>query len=206
VPLKWFANKLLKLGPPEEIDDDLSPSQIGQLYHRVLELELVGWGEHPELEMADSGMLHEAFSIAECELIPPNLPAWTLRRKEHLRILALALQDPSFLLSGAEPVLLEGDFEGKWHGLKVRGRIDRVDRTDAGLVLIDYKTGKSRPTGIKDQTGKACIDLQLPLYREAAGPALLDEPVADAYYYSIRGRQKIALASKSPPARIARRH
>ena len=207
-PFKWFANKLLKLGPPEEIDDDLSPSQIGQLYHRVLELELVGWGEHPELEMADSGMLHEAFSIAECELIPPNLPAWTLRREEHLRILALALQDPSFLLSGAEPVLLEGDFEGKWHGLKVRGRIDRVDRTDAGLVLIDYKTGKSRPTGIKDQTGKACIDLQLPLYREAAGPALLDEPVADAYYYSIRGRQKIALSSKSPqhelPAAIDR--
>ncbi|MFQ4138543.1 PD-(D/E)XK nuclease family protein [Nodosilinea sp. PGN35] len=197
-PFNWFASKLLKLGPPEEIDDDLSPSQIGQLYHRVLELVLTRWGEHPELEVADPAMLHEAFAIAERELIPPTLPAWTLRREEHLRVLALALQDPSFLPTGAEPVLLEGDFEGEWHGLKVRGRIDRIDRTDAGLVLIDYKTGKSRPTGIKDQTGKACIDLQLPLYREAAGPALFDEPVADAYYYSIRGRQKIALSSKAP--------
>ncbi|MGB6017325.1 MAG: PD-(D/E)XK nuclease family protein, partial [Nodosilinea sp.] len=207
-PFNWFANKLLKLGPPEEIDDDLGPSQIGQLYHRVLELVLTRWGEHPERSVGDPAMLHEAFAIAERELIPPTLAAWTLRREEHLRVLALALQDPNFLPTGAEPVLLEGDFEGKWHGLKVRGRIDRIDRTDAGLVLIDYKTGKSRPTGIKDQTGKACIDLQLPLYREAAGPARFDEPVADAYYYSIRGRQKIARSSKAPqhelPAAIER--
>lgn len=207
-PFKWFANKLLKLGPPEETDDDLSPSQIGQLYHRVLELVLADWSEHPERSVADPAMLHEAFAIAERELIPPTLPAWTLRREEHLRVLALALQDPNFLPTGAEPVLLEGDFEGEWHGLKVRGRIDRIDRTEAGLVLIDYKTGKSRPPGIKDQTGKACIDLQLPLYREAAGPARFDETVADAYYYSIRGRQKIALSSKAPqhelPAAIER--
>lgn len=207
-PFNWFSNKLLKLGPPEKIDDDLSPSQIGQLYHRVLELVLTRWGEHPERSVADPAMLHEAFAIAERELIPPTLPAWTLRREEHLRVLSLVLQDPNFLPTGAEPVLLEGDFEGEWHGMKVRGRIDRIDRTDAGLVLIDYKTGKSRPTGIKDQTGKACIDLQLPLYREAASLARFDEPVADAYYYSIRGRAKIALSSKAPqhelPAAIER--
>ncbi|WP_052049710.1 PD-(D/E)XK nuclease family protein [Leptolyngbya sp. KIOST-1] len=201
-PFKWFAQKLLKLGPPEEINDDLDPSQIGQLYHRVLELVLAEWKEASEQALSDpdffSDTLNAAFAQAERDILPPNLPAWTLRREEHLRVLALALQDPSFLPTGAEPVLLEGDFEGEWHGMKVRGRIDRIDRTDVGLVLIDYKTGKSRPTGIKDQTGKACIDLQLPLYREAAGPARFDEPVADAYYYSIRGRAKIALSSKAP--------
>lgn len=97
-------------------------------------------------------------------------------------MLSLTLQDPNFLPAGAEPVALERDFAGEWHGLKVRGRIDRIDRTEAGLVLIDYKTGKSRPAGIKDQTGKASIDLQLPLYQEAAGPALFPgEPVSTAY-------------------------
>lgn len=198
-PFKWFADKLLKLGPPEEIEEDLSPSQIGQLYHRVLELVLTQLQENPALELADPVVLQEAFAIAESEIIPPNLPAWELRRDEHLRILALTLQDPSFLPTGAAPVLLEGDFAGEWYDLKVRGRIDRIDRTEAGLVLIDYKTGKSRPTGIKDHTGKACIDLQLPLYQEAAGPALFPgESVSTAYYYSIRGRQKIALSSKAP--------
>ncbi|PZV14915.1 MAG: PD-(D/E)XK nuclease family protein [Leptolyngbya sp.] len=197
-PFKWFANKLLKLGPLEEIDDDLSASQIGQLYHKVLELVLTQLQQHPATDLGDPAVLHEAFAIAEQEIIPPNLPTWNLRRDEHLRVLSLTLKDPSFLPTGAEPVALEGDFAGEWHGLKVRGRVDRIDRTDAGLALIDYKTGKSRPTGIKDQTGKACIDLQLPLYREAAGPALFDEPVAEAYYYSIRGRQKIPLSSRSP--------
>ena len=94
---------------------------------------------------------------------------------------------------------LEATFNGEWHGLKVRGQVDRIDHTADGLVLIDYKTGKNRPPGIQDHNGKACIDLQLPLYQEAAGPDLFpDEPVAMAYYYSIRGRQKIALSSKSP--------
>ena len=205
---KWFANKLLKLEPLGETEDDLSPSQIGQLYHRVLELVLTRWTEHPELDVVDPTVLSEAFEVAERELLPSTLAAWTVRREEHLRILALALQDSSFLPTEAGSVLLESNFEGEWHGLKVRGRVDRIDQTDDGLVLIDYKTGKSRPTGIKDQTGKACIDLQLPLYREAAGPALFDGPIADAYYYSIRGRQKIALSSKAPqhelPAAIER--
>ena len=212
-PFKWFANKLLKLGPPEETDDDLNPSQIGQLYHRTLELVLAQWCDASEQALIDPDFftdpLNAAFSQAEREILPPNLPAWRLRREEHLRILALALQDPSFLPAGAMPVLLEQDFEGEWHGLKVRGRIDRIDRTPEGFVLIDYKTGKSRPTGIQDQNGKASIDLQLLLYREAAGPALFpDETITDAYYYSIRGRQKIALPSKAPqpelPAAIER--
>ncbi|QQE64900.1 hypothetical protein GFS31_15840 [Leptolyngbya sp. BL0902] len=203
-PFKWFANKLLKLGPPEDISDDLNPSQIGQLYHRVLELVLAEGGEDFDQTLADperfSSLLNAAFAQAERDILPPNLPAWTLRREEHLRVLALALQDPSFLPPGTSPVRLEQDFEGEWHGLKVRGRIDRIDRTDNGLVLIDYKTGKSRPTGIKNHNGKSCIDLQLPLYQEAAGPALFPgENIADAYYYSIRGRQKMALSSKESP-------
>jgi len=208
-PFKWFANKLLKLGPPEEVEDDLSPSQIGQLYHRVLELVLASLQQNPSLELAVAEALQRTFAIAEQEIIPPNLPTWNLRRDEHLRVLSLTLKDPSFLPAGAEPVALEGDFAGVWHGMKVRGRVDRIDLTNAGLVLIDYKTGKSRPAGIKDQNGKACIDLQLPLYQEAAGPALFPaEPVSTAYYYSIRGRAKIALSSKDPqhelPAAIER--
>ncbi|MBD0336509.1 MAG: PD-(D/E)XK nuclease family protein, partial [Cyanobacteria bacterium Co-bin13] len=208
-PFKWFADKLLKLGPPEEVEADLSASQIGQLYHRVLELVLAEVQAGSAGNIADFDVLQEKFAIAEQEIISPTLPAWKLRREEHLRCLSRVLQDPNFLPEEAIPAALEASFEGEWHGLKVRGRVDRIDRTDAGLVLIDYKTGKSRPAGIKDQTGKACIDLQLPLYQEAAGPALFShEPVASAYYYSIRGRQKISLSARAPqhelPAAIDR--
>ena len=196
---KWFADKLLQLGPPMEVEEALSPSQIGQLYHRVLELVLAEKQQNPALDITDATVLAEKFEIAEQAIIPADLPAWSLRRGEHLRTLALALADPNFLPAGASPLRLETTFNGEWHGLKVRGQVDRIDRIADGLVLIDYKTGKSRPPGIQDRNGKACIDLHLPLYQEAAGPDLFpDEPVAMAYYYSIRGRQKIALSSKSP--------
>ncbi|PSN17921.1 PD-(D/E)XK nuclease family protein [filamentous cyanobacterium CCP5] len=198
-PFKWFADKLLKLGPPVEVDEDLSPSQIGQLYHKVLELVLAAKQQQPELDITDAQILEEKFAIAERQIIPADLPSWSLRRSEHLRCLKLALADPDFLPEGAEPLQLEANFSGEWHGLKVRGQVDRIDRTENGLVLIDYKTGKSRPSGIKDRNGKAWIDVQLPLYQEAAGPDLFpNEPVANAHYYSIRGRNKIALSSRAP--------
>ncbi|MGB3494305.1 MAG: PD-(D/E)XK nuclease family protein [Elainellaceae cyanobacterium] len=198
-PFKWFADKLLKLGPPEEVDEALSPSQIGQLYHKVLELVLAEKQQNPEVDITDAQLLAEKFAIAEAKIIPADLPSWSLRRSEHLRCLSLALAAPNFLPEGAEPLHLEVDFTSEWHGLKVWGQVDRIDRTENGLVLIDYKTGKSRPPGIKDANGKAWLDVQLPLYQEAAAPSLCpDEPVANAYYYSIRGRTQISTSSKAP--------
>lgn len=198
-PFKWFADKLLELGPPAEVDEDLSPSKIGQLYHMVLELVLAEKQQNPELDITDAHLLEEKFAVAEAKIIPADLLSWSLRRDEHLRCLRLALADPNFLPERAEPLQLEAKFSGEWHGLKVRGQVDRIDRTDNGLVLMDYKTGKSHPPGIKDRNGKASIDVQLPLYQEAAASSLCpDEPVANAYYYSIRGRNKIALSSRAP--------
>ncbi|MEB3233104.1 MAG: PD-(D/E)XK nuclease family protein, partial [Leptolyngbyaceae bacterium] len=208
-PFKWFADKALKLGLPTEIEEDLSPSQIGQLYHQVLELILAEKQRNPELDITGAGILGEKFAIAEADIIPSSLSSWNLRRNEHLRCLALALASPDFLPDGAVPLLLEASFQGEWQGLAVKGKVDRIDRTGQGLILIDYKTGKSRPPGIKDSNGTASIDIQLPLYQEAAGPQLFpDESVSAAYYYFIRGGAKIPLSTKAPqhelPDAIAR--
>jgi hypothetical protein len=55
-----------------------------------------------------------------------------------------------------------------------------------GLVLIDYKAGSQLSPGIKDAEGRARLDLQLPLYRDAAAPFLFPgEPVAAARYFSL---------------------
>ncbi len=208
-PFKWFANTLLKLGPPVELENDLSPSQVGQLYHKVLELILAEKQHNPNLDITDTIVLEEKFAIAERAIIPASLTSWMLRRHEHLHYLRLALADPQFLPDGSVPLQLETKFSGNWQGLTVQGRVDRIDRTKDGLALIDYKTGKSRPTGIKDSNGNASIDLQLPLYQEAAARDLFpDEAVASAYYYSIRSREKIIVSANAPqhelPMAIAR--
>ena len=63
--------------------------------------------------------------------------------------------------------------------------MDRLDRTSQGLVLWDYKTGSSKPIGIKDESGKATLDIQLPLYIHVAPTLFPGEPVDGAYYYSL---------------------
>jgi ATP-dependent helicase/nuclease subunit B len=92
---------------------------------------------------------------------------------------------------GFEVVLLEGQrpdepngkrerLEAKIGGLKLRGRVDRVDRLEDGrLVIFDYKTS-SDPPGAKDFDGPRPREPQLPLYL-TAGPWKPEE-VAGIYF------------------------
>ena len=189
-PFRWYAHKILKVTEAEEAEGTLSSRLRGRLYHKVLEIAL-GWAVgkvDPRRVVLDR--LGEAFRRAEKALAFPALPAWDAQREEHLKILRLAVEGPDFLIEGAEILELERGFEGEWYGLRVSGVVDRVDRTDDGLILIDYKTGSSPPTGPKNEEGKTRLDIQLPLYVQAAAEALFPgESVAGAYYYSLtKGR------------------
>lgn len=100
----------------------------------------------------------------------------------YLAQLRRAVTSEGFALPGAEAIETEVSFSGEWHGFRVEGRVDRVDRTPEGLVFVDYKTTSSAPKP----------DLQLPIYREAAAPVLFpEEPVKDAYYYSLTKAKRI---------------
>jgi ATP-dependent helicase/DNAse subunit B len=197
-PFKWFADKVLKLGDPEEREDDLSPSRRGNLYHKVLELVFKELQNNPQRSLQDPELLEAQFQIVEQAMKLTDLPVWAAWRTEHLQTLQRVLNQPDFFPGGAEVIALEAKFEGIWHDLKLTGRVDRIDRTPQGLVLIDYKTGASAPKGVSDSNGKACIDLQLPLYQEVAAPALFpDETVAAAYYYSLTKTKKLSKALPS---------
>ena len=208
-PFKWFADKLLKLGEPEEVEEDLNPLQRGNLYHGVLEQMVKVVQADPQQQLTDPILLESAFQAVEEALRLTAIPAWDVRRQEHLRQLALVVQEANFWPEGAEPVELEQKFQGEWQGLQVTGRVDRIDRAADGLVLIDYKTGGKVPTGIKDSNDKACIDLQLPLYQQVAADCLFpEEPVADAYYYSLTKRKPMRASRNAPqhelPAMVER--
>lgn len=197
-PFQWFADKVLKLGEPEESEADLSPSRRGNLYHKVLELVFKELQNKPERSLQDPALLEAQFQSVEQAMKLTDLPLWEMRRSEHLQTLQRVLNEPDFFPDGAEAIALEAKFEGHWHDLKLTGRVDRIDRTPQGLVLIDYKTGASPPKGVSDANGKACIDLQLPLYQQVAAPALFpDETVATAYYYSLTKTKKLSKALPS---------
>ncbi|MGJ3246488.1 MAG: PD-(D/E)XK nuclease family protein [Elainellaceae cyanobacterium] len=198
-PFKWFADKVLRLGEPDEVEDELSPSLRGSLYHKVLELLFSEVSGNPDLKLTDPHLLQAVFERAETDLQLPVFPNWKAQRDEHLKTLNLAIQQPDFLPDGAEAIALEKEFAGNWHGFQIRGRVDRIDRTDDGLVLIDYKTSSSAPKGVSNADGKACIDLQLSIYKDVAAPALFPgERVTNAYYYSLTKGKKLKDLSKLP--------
>jgi ATP-dependent helicase/DNAse subunit B len=189
---------VLKLGKLDEDEVDLSPGLRGNLYHATVELMVKAVQDDSTRSIIDLTLLREKFLEAEQEVKLPTLPAWTSRREEHLRTLALTLQQPDFWPVGAEPVALERSFTGEWQGLKITGRVDRIDLTGDGLVLIDYKLGSKAPKGVSDESGVARLDIQLPIYQQVAAAALFpDESVAEAYYYSLGKGKKLPVSKNS---------
>ena len=187
-PFKWFANKVLKLAELEEAEEELSSELRGSLYHRSLELALLKTSNLSTITES----LETAFLQAEQDLQLPVLSAWEARRTEHLKVINRACVQPDFCQAEAEFFHVEQEFTGEWYGLKVKGQIDRIDRTPQGLVLLDYKTSSQPPKGIKDEFGKTTVDIQLPLYIHFASTTLFPgETVHEAYYYSVTKGKKL---------------
>ncbi|MGJ5672365.1 MAG: PD-(D/E)XK nuclease family protein [Nostochopsis sp.] len=194
-PFKWFANKVLKLVELEEAEEELSSKLRGSLYHRSLELALLNTLDLSKI----TENLETAFIQAEQDLQLPVLSAWGARRTEHLQVLNRACMQPDFCQPEAEFFHVEKQFTGEWYGLNIKGQIDRIDRTPEGLVLLDYKTGSQAPRGIKDESGKANVDIQLPLYIYFASTTLFaGETVHQAYYYSLTKGKKLTKKQPSP--------
>ncbi len=192
-PFSWFAAKLLELAELEEGDEVLRPTLRGALYHDTLERTLSRAKNAPDVREAALLALEEAFAEAEAEVSASRLPNWQQQRRQHLATLRRVIQADDFLQEGASIAALERTFEGTWRGLRVRGIVDRIDRTPDGLVFYDYKTSGSKPPGAKDREGKRKLDVQLPLYVQAAAEVLFpDEDVAEASYYSLTKAKKLS--------------
>jgi CRISPR/Cas system-associated exonuclease Cas4 (RecB family) len=186
-PFKWYVQKVLHVVDFDDTDEEASATIIGQLYHKTLEI-LLQQG-HQEFE---SAQIENAFSQAEQQLNMTEILAWNAKRQEHLQILRRAIHTADFQPPNAEVVALEGKFQGTWQGLQVKGTVDRIDRSAAGSILIDYKSGKAIHGILQESSGKTTLDIQMEIYQQVAAPQLVtDSSVADAYYYSVRQVERI---------------
>ncbi len=197
-PFKWFAARLLQLQELEEAELSLSSTFRGNLYHRCLELSLQNIQTAADLATFNREQLEQAFRQAEQELRLTELSTWEAQRQEHLELLALNLATAEFLPEAREILAHETKFESQWYGLQVRGTVDRIDRSEQGLTVIDYKTSRSTPVGVKDETGKANIDIQLSLYVDAIAQNYPQESVDAAAYYSLTKRQVMRQKPSTP--------
>jgi DNA helicase-2/ATP-dependent DNA helicase PcrA len=101
--------------------------------------------------------------------------------------------------SEGEPVWLERKFDFRIGEHHVRGRVDRVDRLpDGSHELIDYKTGERKSEAALES------DLQLSLYRLAAGETWDLEANAGSYYYVLDAEKVPAPVGPDDAERVER--
>ncbi|MFM8393994.1 MAG: PD-(D/E)XK nuclease family protein, partial [Acidobacteriota bacterium] len=196
---RWFSQYLLGVEEDDELPEEVTARQYGRLFHRVLELALLDLPEGTDPREWALARLGTAFATAEND--PENrlckFPAWAAQRQEWLSSLREAIENEQFIAPEAAIIGREARFVGSWHGLRVNGSIDRIDRTAEGIEMVDYKTSSSFPRGARDGSGRLKLDLQLPIYIEAAGAQLFPDEKVTGRYYSLTRRQNLV---RSEPA------
>jgi ATP-dependent helicase/DNAse subunit B len=203
-PVAWFVEKMLS---PEALDPDPEPLVRGALAHAALRDTLEGLRRESgtaRLGPAALGRARELLAVALAEHEPEHRLSVSPERRTVVRrrlqadlerYLGYAAENDT----GLEPSELElgfgiaaGDERGEPStlsafelpgGVRLRGRIDRVDLTDDGqAVVYDYKASKALPSARWIRDG----NLQLALYMRAV-EALLDMPVAGGFYQPLSG-------------------
>jgi ATP-dependent helicase/nuclease subunit B len=213
-PFSYFLTSVLGLGARDapELLDQVSPMERGSLLHEVLERFVTSALDTPPAPQEpwtpeDAARLHaiadEVFADAEARGVTGPTARWrrdevvlrsvldrflradsTLRAARGTTPRAVEL---AFGIGDAPPVTIE---LADGRTLAFRGRIDRVDTTAEGdVVVYDYKSGKGKSGGSKVSTLLLAdpvlggTRLQLPIYALAAAAALDTKPASSSYWY-----------------------
>lgn len=190
-PYRWFYQRELN---PQPIDEPIDALERGRLAHAIMSAFYAAWSEAghervtPELLPAALDMLKEVSG----RVVAGSPVARTLIEDEVLRGAVsgaerIVARDAEFL-SGFVPRHHEWSFGGRdidaaepIGSFFLKGRIDRIDVSEAGIVIVDYKTGTVTPRARFADDGL----VQLPLYGFVASRRL-DQPLLGGLYRSMR--------------------
>ena len=191
-PYGYFLRYVLAVEPPRDLELDrsrwLDPMQRGSLIHRILyefmsevarRGERVSPGEHASLM---DGLAAAVIRGWREDVPPPSEGIFDKERLDILEALGIFLRIEAGRDPGIRPVAFEKEFTGvaveagRGGWFKLRGFIDRIDRTGPGTFrIVDYKTGSYR-----DYEDLEAFDrgrrIQHALYAVAAEKILAAEP------------------------------
>jgi probable DNA repair protein len=174
-PFRAFAVHRLGAEGIEAPHTGLDPLERGTLVHRVLASAWRKLGTRRSLDEIDAADLDAALAAAAEEAVAsqrrdrPTTLAGRFAAIERARLvrLAKAWLEHERARSDFTVLAVEDRREIGIGPLKLAVRLDRVDETPAGRIVIDYKTG--RPS-VASMLGERPEEPQLPLYLTAAEP------------------------------------
>ena len=159
-PHRFYLERVLGLETPPEPQFEIDASRWGLVIHRCLHL-LYEKGPVPLTELADRARAALDVALREYEL-PAFWSEMTRRVFDNFmprfEEIEKEERDRGFLPNRTEHTL-EGEVAD---GIRIRGRLDRLDESKDAVRIIDYKTGSA---GIRPK--QVTVDrthVQLPLY------------------------------------------
>ncbi|MEO6965763.1 MAG: PD-(D/E)XK nuclease family protein, partial [Acidobacteriaceae bacterium] len=194
-PFRAFAELRLGTELLAEPEQGLSAAERGNIMHKVLQdfwkevvsqEKLLGYTDeecrqvlHGHIRTALRSFLEYAEESWQTSLLEIEAERLEARLWEWLEV---EKQRPTFTMLKTED-MLEGMHLG---GVELRCRIDRIDRVEHGIVLMDYKTG---PVDAKACEGDRPDEPQLPAYavlRQSSLPT--EEPLAGIAFAGLHAR------------------
>ncbi|EFL50236.1 conserved hypothetical protein [Solidesulfovibrio fructosivorans JJ]] len=144
-PLRFFYRYLTPLTPLAEVAEEGDRAAVGQVVHDTLKEFFTPYlGRDIDAADIDAAALADLFETRlrvhpAYEALPPD-GRLLLLRAGRTRLAAMAAGLPR-----TTPVALETELaasiETAGRGFLLGGRLDRVDRREDGIVILDYKTG-----------------------------------------------------------------
>jgi len=194
----WFYDRLVR---PEPLVEAAEALVHGSLAHEVLDALFTHMREkHGQLrvEPGTLGTWLDAARRLSAELVSGRLDADRLRdrliaRSVEQMVVRLVQRDAEYL-PGYETVYTEWSFglddaPEDFGAFELKGRVDRIDRRGADLVIIDYKSGSGAvPVARFEADGV----LQAPLYAAVAARRLGGR-VVGSFYRSLGARRRTEL-------------
>ena len=171
-----YAQALLGLYDERDPDFDLSGDTYGNLVHAAVEA-LIG----SKFSLTPRQAFDEAWIKTAKIAWMKSDRLFRALRNETLVILEKFTESEMEYRerSKAEVISQETDIELKRDGFTLKGRVDRIDQHADGIIVIDYKTGGSLPSGA--DTREKLKGLQLPAYALAIQEKTNQEVVGAQY-------------------------
>jgi ATP-dependent helicase/nuclease subunit B len=135
-PYSFYAKAILKLTALDDVDAEPGPAWKGTLIHHVLDQ----WAKHDGY--AQGALVARMRHALDGAAIHPVIRSlWLPRLVEASEWIEAQVEAGRG--TGRVPLASEAAGEATCAGVLLYGRADRIDRTDEGLAVIDYKTGKA---------------------------------------------------------------
>nr|WP_238995657.1 double-strand break repair protein AddB [Sphingomonas solaris] len=135
-PFAFYASAMLRLSRLDAVDADPSPAWRGSAVHAVFEAWMAEDACDPTKLAARARTM-----LADIAAHPVLKALWTPRLMEAIDFTAARVAEQ--LAEGRRPLVAEIFGEAIVDGIRLYGKVDRIDRlADGGLAIIDYKTGK----------------------------------------------------------------